>query len=58
MDDLDPSDFANLRVDVVEEKLGAREQAKQEAKKPKKAAPPKEPASTPIPPKSKAQEKN
>lgn len=58
MDDLDPSDFANLRVDVVEEKLGAREQAKQEGKKQsKKAAPPKEPASMPIPPKSKAQEK-
>ena len=59
MDDLDPSDFANLRVDVVTERLGAQEQAKEEKKRGKKqAAPPKESAPIPIPAtKSKAQEK-
>ena len=59
MDNLDPSDFANLRVDVVEERLGAREQAKEEKKRgnKKQAAPPKESSAPPIPPKSKAQEK-
>ena len=61
MDELDPSDFTNLRTDVVEERLGAREVAKAEAKQTKgrkAAAPPKESAPLPIPAtKSKAQEK-
>lgn len=60
MDELDPSDFTNLRTDVVEERLGAREVAKAEAKQTKgrkAAAPPKESAPPPMPKKSEAQEK-
>ena len=52
MDELDPSDFTNLRTDVVEERLGAREMAKAEAKQTKgrkAAAPPKESAAPPMP---------
>ena len=60
MDELDPSDFTNLRTDVVEERLGAREVAKAEAKQTKgrkAAAPPRESAPPPMPKKSEAQEK-